>query len=427
MKRLRDQQPNTTGLPAITLADKNNYKIRLFTDDKDNSRLCLDWNCHNSEIPSIYINPPPKDAASRIKRKAAHKQHTKQCTNSLIASQRTHEDSPLFLSTPHTIPCSSPGEYPVLAKEEVSSDSLEENPDGVPSAEHDFQDENFDSPLLLDTLNEADSPIANRDSELSSLKNRVNNIEMRVQSMHSMVSDIFEWVQSQKTSMVVETLAGVGGATSVADTPTNGESSYIQISSAAYSPSSHHITSSLATPLSFSSYSTALQGHQIAYKPILTEFPSEYEVMELKRRSNTRRNFAAKLALRIFSEEGLMLNNSSGKCPEGTIGKLDSTKMMLIKGLVFQHWPLLETEGISQDDFWKQECMRAIDEKGRYLRFQKKSVYKRMLYKKRSGTAANVEHSQYGNLSLVAQGLLSGHGELLDSGPTYSLTLDNSI
>ena len=447
MKRLRkgNQQPNPASLPAITLDDKDNYKIRLFTDDKDTYSLSLDWNCHNSEIPSICINPQSKSASSiphqsrSIKKKYVHKQYTKHNTSSLIASQRTHEDSPLFLSTPNTIPCTSPSECPILTKEEVSSDSLEDNPEGVPGAEHDFQDEHLDSPLILDTLNEVDSPIIDGDSvligrELSSLKNRVTNIEMRVQSMHSMISDIFEWVQAQKTSMVVETLPAVG-ASSVADTPTNGEASFIQISNT-YSPSSHPITSSsLATPLSFSSYSTVLPGHHIAYKPILAEFPSEYEVMELKRRSNTRRNFAAKLALRIYSEEGLMLNNSSGKCPEGTIGKLDSTKMMLIKGLVFQHWPLLEAEGISQDDFWKQECMRAIDEKGRYLRFQKKSVYKRMLYKKRSGTVANVEHSHYGNLSIVPPGLFSGHGELLDTshvGPNlpvsaYSITLDNTI
>ena len=437
MKRSREQQqqPNATSLPAITLADKDNYKIKLFTDDRDTYRLSLDWNCHNSEIPSICINPQPRDMPSSpnrsqsIKKKTVHKQYTKHISNSLTMSHRTHEGSPLYLSTPHTMPCTSPSDFPILPKGEVSSDSLEE----VPGAEQDFQD---DSPLILHTLNEEDSPVTHGESvpmdrELSALKNRVTNIEMQVQSMHSMISDIYEWVQSQKTSMVVDTLPTVGNS-SAAETPTNGEASFVHVANT-YSPSSHHISSSLPAPLSFSSYSAALPNHQFAYKPIISEFPSEYEVMELKRRSNTRRNFAAKLALRIFSEEGLMLNNSSGKCPEGTIGKLDSTKMMLIKGLVFQHWPLLETEGISQDDFWKQECMRAIDEKGRYLRFQKKSVYKRMLYKKRSG--AN-EPPHYGNLSIMPPGLFSGHGELLDTSQssamncpvsTYSVTLGSSI
>ncbi|KAI6655492.1 hypothetical protein LOD99_1991 [Oopsacas minuta] len=439
MKRHREEYSKSSQahfLP-ITLADKDNYEISLFPDVKDTYRLNLHWNCSNTDVPSISINP---QSGGNVKKNITLKTY-KHSDSNILTTRKLLDDLQPCHSIPHTITSNSTTEEHILAKEEISSESLDENPE----ISNEYQ-EQLDSPLHHDRIHEIDSPIVHSDPlllerDLSSLKNRITNIEMRMLSMHSMVSDVYEWVQSQKTPIVIESIHNAT-ENSTTETPVlNGESSLLRIPNT-YTPttqvinSSSSSSSSLPASYSFFNQQTPFSDPHLSYKPLLNQLPTEYEVLELKRRSNTRRNFAAKLALRIFSEEGLMSNNSSGKCPEGTIGKLDSTKMMLIKSLVFQHWPLQETDGISQEDFWKQECMRAIDEKGRYLRFQKKSVYKRMLWKKRSGAATNIEHSNLSNLRIMPAGLFSGSSDLLDvihtpntsgSVNTYSVTLDNHV
>ena len=430
-----DRKPSTN-LPSITLADKNNYKISLFTDSKkDTHRLSLDWSCNNSDIPSISINPQSEISQTTDNSKKRNKNFPVNSTSLLLPPPLKYQgDPPPFHSAPNSMACSSPAESQVLApKEEASSESC----DGIHGELNDFQQEHLDSPSTPDVINGGDFPVNDSSNsifmneELSSLKSRVTNIEMRVQSMYTMITEIHEWVRCQKGSILVEAMsAAPNTSNTAAETPisNNGELTN------PYSPSSQPITlPSLAGPLAIPNFQSVSNLHS-AYKPIANEYPSEFEVMELKRRSNTRRNFAAKLAMRIFGEEGLMMNNSSGKCPEGTIGKLDSTKMLLIKSLVFQHWPLLESEGISTEDFWKQECLRAIDEKGRYLRFQKKNVYKRMLWKKRTGVSGYLEQPQF-----VPTNIFPGNGELVNANQsqsqsssatcpitTYSVTLENN-
>lgn len=399
MKRQHEEDGKPSHLPAITLADKDNYKLSLFTDDKDTYRLNLRWNSSNNDIPSISIHPQHLDNG---------KAENKLCSKHNFTTYKSPDTSLPCLSTPNTLASNSLIDYPAIAKEETCSESLDEN---------EFHE---DSPLLHDRIHEVDSPIVQSDPlllerDISSIKNRITNIEMCIQNLHSMVSEVYEWVQTQKNPIVIESVQTTTTNSSTPETLQNGDSSYIQQVA--------NTANSLPTSFLHSSHS---------HKHFV-EFPTEYEVLELKRRSNTRRNFAAKLALRIFGEEGLMLNNSSGKCPEGTIGKLDSTKMMLIKSLVFQHWPLQETEAISQEDFWKLECMRAIDEKGRYLRFQKKSLYKRMLWKKRSGVVASVDQLNFRNF--IPPTLYPSNSDLdnahtpTSSAPvgTYSVTLENNL
>ena len=396
MKRQREEESKPSHLPAITLTDKDNYKLSLFADEKDTYRLNLHWTCSNNDIPSISINPHDNEKAEN---KLCNK-------DNFVTTYKSPDTSLPCHSTPNTNTSNSLIDYPVVTKEETCSESLDEN---------EFHE---DSPLTHDRIHEVDSPIVQSnplllERDISSIKNRMTNIEMCIQNMHSMVSEVHEWVQSQKNQIVIESVQTATNS-STPETLQNGDSSYLQVATTA---------SSLPASFLHNSHS---------HRPIV-EFPTDYEVLELKRRSNTRRNFAAKLALRIFGEEGLMLNNSSGKCPEGTIGKLDSTKMMLIKSLVFQHWPLQETEAISQEDFWKLECMRAIDEKGRYLRFQKKSFYKRMLWKKRSGVVASVEQPNFRNF--IPPALYPNNGDLdnvhtpISSATlgTYSVTLENNL
>ena len=388
MKR-RHEESKPSHLPTITLSDKDNYKLSLFSDDKDTYRLNLHWTCGNNDIPSICINSQDNE-----------KTENKLCDKrNFVTSYKSPDTSLPYHSTPNTVTSNSLIDYPAVTKEETCSESLDDN---------EFHE---DSPLIHDRIREINSPIVQSnplllERDISSIKNRITNIEMSVQNMHSMVSEVYEWVQSQKNPIVIESVQTTNSSTP--EILHNGDSSYLQVATT---------PSSLPANFLHSSHS---------HRPCV-EFPTDYEVSELKRRSNTRRNFAAKLALRIFGEEGLMLNNSSGKCPEGTIGKLDSTKMMLIKSLVFQHWPLQETEAISQEDFWKLECMRAIDEKGRYLRFQKKSLYKRMLWKKRSGVVASVEQPNFRNF--IPPTLYQSNGDLdnIHAPGTYSVTLENNL
>jgi len=86
---------------------------------------------------------------------------------------------------------------------------------------------------------------------------------------------------------------------------------------------------------------------------------SDAAVSQVKSVANSRKNFSARIAKLVFSENERRVSNCSGKKGKN---KLDSTKLGLIRKLTYYEYPLIP--GVDEDVDWKN-CIRAIDEVNR--------------------------------------------------------------
>lgn len=360
--------------PIITLSDENKYQLRLYPNNSD-SKFILDlkWSS-DATIPTIQIGQH-QDLLQQQHIDGSSTPDSEECQMSYSKRVKISNDQEQFHN--HFSTVISKDTLPLLRlthSKQPPSDTanpkclLNESSAQLATDPHD----SFDS--LLEIPRAPLRTTASSTTVLNTDKNTNGALEARLDKLENVVMDIHNMLQDIHTTYYMKKESECDPQLQLTD---HNEGVQPDLETVIHFAQSH-------SPISSNMYSVPQMPNNCSgiINSMHIDIPDETQVIELKRRSNTRRNFAAKLALRIFTEEGLMLNNSSGKCPEGTIGKLDSTKMQLIKSLVFQHWPVCESEGITEDDFWKQECMRAIDEKGRYLRFQKKSTYKKMLRKR---------------------------------------------
>ena len=97
-------------------------------------------------------------------------------------------------------------------------------------------------------------------------------------------------------------------------------------------------------------------------------------IRRIRRKSCSRKNFAAKLVEVTFDKDTRSRSNVAGK-----LGKL-KLKIEYVKSLVFQHFPLEENE--KQETEWPL-CVVAIDEKNR--RLNKAKINRNNKYKPNQG------------------------------------------
>ena len=90
-------------------------------------------------------------------------------------------------------------------------------------------------------------------------------------------------------------------------------------------------------------------------------------VRVLKSEANSRKNFAAILVDKAFTDA-----EKSGSNCSGVRGKsrLDPGRLNAVRSLVYEHFPMKQGENEDQD--WRKECIKAIDEK---LRRKRKEVH----------------------------------------------------
>ena len=94
-------------------------------------------------------------------------------------------------------------------------------------------------------------------------------------------------------------------------------------------------------------------------------------IQKIRAASNPRKNFAANLVLKCFTEEVLKTSNVNGR--KGKM-QLDPSKISSIRRVVYSQWPL--KPGASEEKDWTGKCTKAIDERNRRLN-RKKSKHKK--------------------------------------------------
>ena len=118
--------------------------------------------------------------------------------------------------------------------------------------------------------------------------------------------------------------------------------------------------STLASSSNFpSAYTPPIPLHFAAPSPAVLLGLSDTAVSQVKSVANSRKNFSARIAKLVFSENERRISNCSGKKGKN---KLDSTKLGLVRKLTYYEYPL--NPGIDEDADWKN-CIRAIDEVNR--------------------------------------------------------------
>lgn len=90
-------------------------------------------------------------------------------------------------------------------------------------------------------------------------------------------------------------------------------------------------------------------------------------VRVLKSEANSRKNFAAILVDKVFTDAEKSASNCSGARGKS---RLDPGRLNAVRSLVYDHFPMKQGENEDQD--WRKECIKAIDEK---LRRKRKEVH----------------------------------------------------
>ena len=87
---------------------------------------------------------------------------------------------------------------------------------------------------------------------------------------------------------------------------------------------------------------------------------TKLEVEMIFKESSSRKNFAARLTKRAFTEEERKRSNCHGKRGKD---RLDPTRLGIVRRLTYYYYPL--KQGQSEESDWLKECVKAIDEVNR--------------------------------------------------------------
>ena len=104
---------------------------------------------------------------------------------------------------------------------------------------------------------------------------------------------------------------------------------------------------------------------QVAENVEVCSLMTPSDLMQLYQQSCSRMNMAAKLSVKLFDEQTRLTHNVSGRGKP----KLDSAIIEYIKLQCFDFFPCKSSENMEKE--WS-ECVKAIDEKSRRLKKQKK-------------------------------------------------------
>ena len=94
------------------------------------------------------------------------------------------------------------------------------------------------------------------------------------------------------------------------------------------------------------------------------EYLDHNTILQLRRRSASRKNFASLISRDIFTEQERLTCNVNGQGKP----KLDEKRIAYVKKVTLQFWPLIHTENIEKE--WA-ECVIAIDEANRRMKRNK--------------------------------------------------------